>query len=47
MPVASVGDINLYYEIQGSGDPLLLIMGYGFSSARGLVTGYVGVQGSA
>jgi len=30
MPVAKVGDINLYYEIHGSGDPLVLIMGYGF-----------------
>jgi len=37
MPVASVGDINLYYEIQGSGDPLLLIMGYGFSSGHWFV----------
>ena len=37
MPVARVGDINLYYEIQGSGDPLLLIMGYAFSSGHWFV----------
>jgi pimeloyl-ACP methyl ester carboxylesterase len=29
MPIAKVGDINLYYEIHGDGEPLLLIMGYG------------------
>lgn len=34
MPVAKVSDINLYYEIQGSGDPLLLIMGYGMASGN-------------
>jgi pimeloyl-ACP methyl ester carboxylesterase len=32
MPIAKVGDINLYYEIQGIGDPLVLIMGYGAHS---------------
>ena len=37
MPVASVGGINLYYEIKGRGDPLLLIMGYGFSSSHWFV----------
>ena len=34
MPIAKVGDIDLYYEIQGSGDPLVLIMGYGADSGR-------------
>jgi pimeloyl-ACP methyl ester carboxylesterase len=29
MPKATVGDIELYYEEHGSGDPLLLIMGLG------------------
>ena len=29
MSVAKVGDINLYYEIYGSGEPLVLIMGIG------------------
>jgi len=29
MAIVKVGDINLYYEIHGEGDPLLLIMGYG------------------
>ncbi len=27
MPILRVGDINLYYETHGSGDPLVLIMG--------------------
>jgi pimeloyl-ACP methyl ester carboxylesterase len=31
MPIARVGDINIHYDIQGRGDPLLLIMGYGGS----------------
>jgi 3-oxoadipate enol-lactonase len=30
MSIAKVGDINLYYEIHGKGEPLVLIMGYGF-----------------
>lgn len=29
MPIAKVGDINLYYEVHGSGEPLVLIMGFG------------------
>jgi 3-oxoadipate enol-lactonase len=29
MSIAKVGDINLYYEVHGSGEPLVLIMGYG------------------
>jgi pimeloyl-ACP methyl ester carboxylesterase len=28
MPVAKVGDINIYYEIHGTGEPLVLIYGY-------------------
>lgn len=27
MPVAQVGDINMYYEVHGSGDPIVLIGG--------------------
>ena len=29
MPTARVGDINIYYEIHGDGEPLVLIMGTG------------------
>ncbi|MBM4446472.1 MAG: alpha/beta hydrolase [Chloroflexi bacterium] len=29
MPTAKVGDINIYYESQGDGEPILLIQGYG------------------
>ncbi len=29
MSIVKVGDVNLYYEIHGEGEPLLLIMGYG------------------
>jgi 3-oxoadipate enol-lactonase len=29
MPTVKVGDINIYYEIHGDGEPLLLINGYG------------------
>ena len=28
MSIAKVGDINLYYEVHGKGEPLVLIMGY-------------------
>jgi 3-oxoadipate enol-lactonase len=34
MPIAKVGDINLYYEVCGSGEPLVLIMGYGLRSGH-------------
>jgi 3-oxoadipate enol-lactonase len=29
MPVAKVGDININYKVEGVGEPLLMIMGYG------------------
>ncbi|MDR9458607.1 MAG: alpha/beta hydrolase [Dehalococcoidia bacterium] len=29
MPTVKVGDINIYYEVHGDGEPLLLIMGLG------------------
>ncbi len=29
MPTVKVGDINIYYETHGEGEPLVLIMGYG------------------
>jgi len=29
MPTVKVGDINVYYELHGDGEPLLLINGYG------------------
>ncbi len=29
MPTVKVGDINIYYEVHGAGEPLFLIMGYG------------------
>ena len=32
MPKLKVGDINIYYEVHGQGEPLVLIMGYGASS---------------
>ena len=32
MAVAKVGDINIYYEIHGKGEPLVLIMGITFHS---------------
>jgi 3-oxoadipate enol-lactonase len=34
MPVVKVGDINIYYEIHGDGEPLLMIQGYGQYSAH-------------
>ena len=34
MPIARVGDINIYYEVHGKGEPLLLIMGYGSNSGH-------------
>src|SRR5216684_8968361 len=33
MPEIRVGDVKLHYEVQGSGDPLLMVMGLGSSSA--------------
>ena len=32
MATVKVGDINIYYEVHGEGEPLLLIMGYGANS---------------
>jgi len=34
MPKAKVGDVSLHYDVRGSGEPLLMIMGLGASSAR-------------
>ena len=31
MSIAKVGDINLYYEVHGKGEPLVLVPGYGLS----------------
>jgi pimeloyl-ACP methyl ester carboxylesterase len=33
MPSAKIGDINFHYDVHGSGEPLLMIMGLGASSA--------------
>jgi len=33
MPEIRVDDVKLHYEVQGSGDPLLMVMGLGSSSA--------------
>ena len=33
MPEVRVNDVKLNYEVQGSGDPLLIVMGLGSSSA--------------
>lgn len=33
MPKMKVGDVNLNYDVRGTGDPLLMIMGLGASSA--------------
>ncbi len=35
MSIAKVGDINLYYEVHGKGEPLVLIMGYTLRGGRG------------
>ncbi len=37
MPVLQVNGIDLYYEVHGEGDPLLLIMGYGSNSGHWFV----------
>jgi pimeloyl-ACP methyl ester carboxylesterase len=34
MPKIKVGDVNLNYDVAGKGDPLLMIMGLGASSAQ-------------
>src|SRR5690348_596725 len=33
MPQARIGDVNLHYDVRGNGEPLLMIMGLGASSA--------------
>jgi pimeloyl-ACP methyl ester carboxylesterase len=33
VPTVKVGDVNIYYEVHGKGEALVLIMGYGGSSA--------------
>jgi pimeloyl-ACP methyl ester carboxylesterase len=33
MPAVKVGDINIYYEVHGKGEALVLIMGYTASTA--------------
>jgi len=33
MPKAKAGDVNLHYDVHGAGEPLLMIMGLGASSA--------------
>jgi len=33
MPTVEVGDVNIYYEVHGKGEALVLIMGLGGSSA--------------
>lgn len=37
MPTVKVRDINIYYEIHGEGEPLILVSGYGASSERWLL----------
>ena len=32
MPIAKANGINIYYEIHGKGEPLVLIAGYGANS---------------
>ena len=34
MPTVKVGDISVYYEVHGEGEPLVLIMGYGHNSGH-------------
>jgi len=36
MSTAKVGDINIYYEVHGSGEPVILIMGYGLRAGHWL-----------
>jgi hypothetical protein len=35
MPTVTVGNINLYYETHGHGDPLLMIPGLAIGGAAG------------
>jgi len=34
MPKIQVGDVNLNYDVTGKGEPILMIMGLGASSAE-------------
>jgi len=34
MPTVNANDINIYYEIHGEGEPLLMIQGYSFNSGH-------------
>jgi 3-oxoadipate enol-lactonase len=34
MPRVKVGDINMYYEIHGEGEPLVMIVGVGGNLTR-------------
>src|SRR5260370_39433361 len=34
MPKIQVGEVNLHYDVAGKGEPLLMIMGLGASSAQ-------------
>ena len=36
MPKVRANDLNLYYEIHGSGEPLLMVMGLGGSPPPGI-----------
>ena len=45
MPTADLGDVKLYYEEQGAGDPLLLVMGlvYNVEPVRSKDKAYIDV----
>lgn len=34
MPTVKIGDVSIYYEVHGEGEPLVLIMGYGHNSGH-------------
>ena len=43
MPYIKVNDIQMYYEIHGEGEPLVLILGLGTDISEG-VNSYIGLQ---